>query len=36
MVLVNPAVVAAQGAQTGREGCLSIPDFTANVAARRR
>jgi peptide deformylase len=30
-VLVNPHVAAASGAEVGREGCLSIPDLTANV-----
>jgi peptide deformylase len=29
--LVNPQVVEASGAEVAREGCLSIPDFTANV-----
>ena len=29
--LVNPRVVAADGAVVAREGCLSIPDLTANV-----
>jgi len=31
MVLVNPVIVAAHGAEVGREGCLSIPHLTANV-----
>jgi peptide deformylase len=31
LVLVNPRVVEASGAEVAREGCLSIPDFTANV-----
>lgn len=30
-VLVNPTIMASQGERTGREGCLSLPDFTANV-----
>ena len=29
--LVNPRVVVATGAEVAREGCLSIPDLTANV-----
>ena len=29
--LVNPRVVASSGAAVAREGCLSIPDLTANV-----
>jgi peptide deformylase len=31
LVLVNPRIVRAEGAEVGREGCLSIPDLTANV-----
>ena len=31
LLLVNPAVIAADGAEVGREGCLSIPEITANV-----
>jgi peptide deformylase len=31
LVLANPAIVRAEGDELGREGCLSIPDLTANV-----
>jgi peptide deformylase len=31
LVLVNPRVEHAEGAEVAREGCLSIPDLTANV-----
>jgi peptide deformylase len=31
LVLVNPIVVLASGSEVAREGCLSIPDLTANV-----
>jgi peptide deformylase len=31
LVLVNPRVVRETGAHVAREGCLSIPDLTANV-----
>jgi peptide deformylase len=31
LVLVNPAIVQARGSEVAREGCLSIPDLTANV-----
>ena len=31
LVLVNPRIVEASGAEVGREGCLSIPELTANV-----
>lgn len=30
-VLVNPTIIARQGERMGREGCMSLPDFTANV-----
>src|SRR4051812_43499951 len=31
LILVNPRIVGAEGEELGREGCLSIPDLTANV-----
>ena len=31
LVLVNPVIVDASGSEVGREGCLSIPDFTGDV-----
>jgi peptide deformylase len=31
LVLINPRVVSSSGAEVAREGCLSIPDLTANV-----
>ena len=31
LVLINPQLVNTQGRRLGREGCLSLPDFTANV-----
>jgi peptide deformylase len=31
LVLVNPRIVEAEGSEVAREGCLSIPDLTANV-----
>ena len=31
LVLINPRVVESSGAEVAREGCLSIPDLTANV-----
>ena len=36
LVLVNPRVVSAEGSAIGREGCLSIPDLTANVRRAER
>ncbi len=31
MVLVNPEITEWDGFDVGREGCLSVPDFTGNV-----
>jgi peptide deformylase len=31
-VLFNPVITAREGNKTGREGCLSVPYFTGNVA----
>ena len=32
LVLVNPVLVSAAGSEIGREGCLSLPEITANVS----
>jgi peptide deformylase len=31
MTLINPRVVRSEGSEVAREGCLSIPEVTANV-----
>lgn len=31
LVLINPRVLRTEGAEVGREGCLSLPEITANV-----
>jgi peptide deformylase len=31
LVLVNPEILAMGGKQVVREGCMSVPDYTANV-----
>lgn len=31
LVLANPRLLESSGSVSGREGCLSIPDLTANV-----
>ena len=31
LVLINPEIVERDGEVTGREGCLSVPDYTGNV-----
>ncbi len=36
LVLVNPEIVEWQGLAVGREGCLSVPDFTGNVVRAER
>ena len=36
LALVNPELVHAEGAEVAREGCLSIPDLTANVKRATR
>jgi peptide deformylase len=36
LVLPNPRIVAADGSEVAREGCLSIPDLTANVRRATR
>jgi peptide deformylase len=36
LVLINPVIVEAEGAEVGREGCLSIPHLTANVRRATR
>jgi peptide deformylase len=32
LVLINPEVVFAHGVEIGREGCMSVPDLTGDVA----
>jgi peptide deformylase len=32
LMLVNPTITDREGRKTGREGCLSVPDFTGNVS----
>jgi peptide deformylase len=32
VVMLNPVIVARRGRAVVREGCMSLPDFTANVA----
>ncbi|MDQ7015418.1 MAG: peptide deformylase [Gammaproteobacteria bacterium] len=31
LVLINPEIIKWKGHEVGREGCLSVPDFTGNV-----
>lgn len=36
LVLVNPEITTSEGEQFFREGCLSLPDYTANIKRRQR
>src|SRR5436190_9591235 len=36
LVLVNPRIAESEGSEVAREGCLSIPDLTANVTRATR
>lgn len=31
VVLIDPVLITSSGSEVGREGCLSLPDITANV-----
>jgi peptide deformylase len=36
LVLINPQIVLREGEMFAREGCLSVPDYTGNVARAAR
>ncbi|MCC6207246.1 MAG: peptide deformylase [Gammaproteobacteria bacterium] len=36
LVLINPEIIAWEGSIIGREGCLSVPDYTGNVVRAER
>ncbi len=36
MVLINPEITEWEGLEVGREGCLSVPDYTGKVVRARR
>jgi peptide deformylase len=36
LVLVNPEITAWDGMAIGREGCMSVPDYTGNVIRAER
>jgi len=31
LVLINPEILSWEGHEVGREGCMSVPDYTGNV-----
>jgi len=36
MILVNPEILSWEGMVKGREGCMSVPDYTGNVMRAER
>lgn len=36
LLLINPEITEREGEAVGREGCLSVPDYTGNVARATR
>jgi len=32
LILINPEIISYNGSAVGREGCLSVPEYTGNVA----
>lgn len=36
LVMINPEIIESDGSVVGREGCLSVPDYTGNVARAER
>lgn len=36
LVLINPEIIHWEGLAVGREGCLSVPDYTGNVVRAER
>lgn len=36
LVLINPEITAYEGYTKGREGCMSVPDYTGNVMRAER
>jgi peptide deformylase len=36
VVMFDPSIIESEGTDVGREGCMSVPDLTANVSRARR
>ena len=36
LVMVNPEITEWEGMQKGREGCMSVPDYTGNVIRAKK
>ena len=35
-VMINPIILSVTNSQTGREGCMSLPDYTGNVSRAQK
>jgi len=36
LILVNPEITEWEGMEVGREGCLSVPDYTGNIVRAQK
>jgi peptide deformylase len=36
LIMINPEIIDREGSVVGREGCLSVPDYTGNVSRWER
>jgi peptide deformylase len=36
LILINPVIISVQDYQINREGCMSLPDYTANIKRAQR
>jgi peptide deformylase len=36
LILINPEITQWQGMEKGREGCMSVPDYTGNVIRAKK
>jgi len=36
LILINPEITAWEGSFAGREGCMSVPDYTGNVVRAKK
>ena len=36
LILINPEIIIREGSVLGREGCMSVPDYTGNVVRAER
>ena len=36
LILINPVIISTENYQVSREGCMSLPDYTANIRRAER